>query len=42
VGLDVRNIRVGLDVTDQILIKFFCIRQILEKNESTMRQYISF
>jgi hypothetical protein len=34
---------VGFDVTDQLLLRFVCIHQILEKkNKSTMRQYIYF
>jgi hypothetical protein len=34
-------ISVGLDITDQLLIRF-CTRQIQDKNRSTMREYISY
>jgi hypothetical protein len=33
---------VGFSVTDQLLIRFLCIHQILEENWGTMRQYISY
>jgi hypothetical protein len=29
---------VGFDVTDQLLIRYFCIRQILGENGSTVRK----
>jgi hypothetical protein len=34
------TIRVGFDVTSYVTDQIFCIRQILEKSGSTMRQYI--
>jgi hypothetical protein len=37
---------VGFDVTDQLLIRFFCIRQVLEKkweyNETVHQLFIDF
>jgi hypothetical protein len=32
----------GFNLTVQLLIRFFRIRQIVEKNGSTMREYISY